>query len=139
LEEIRQTFTEDHQFKYGTPNPSLPPTKVACGGCGALLHARQARFIFNGVADQDPHRPTPLYWKRIRSYSRLTYVFYDLFTLHLHLNYHTDTGRFVKKVIDINKVISCRHFKHYLYYMKCCGSGTALIDIDLALLDPDPY
>jgi hypothetical protein len=44
LEEIRQTFTEDHQFKYGTPNPSLPPTKVACGGCGALLHARQARF-----------------------------------------------------------------------------------------------
>lgn len=39
-EEIRQAFTEDHQFKYGTPNPSLPPTEVACGGCGAILHAR---------------------------------------------------------------------------------------------------
>ena len=39
-EEIRSVFTEDHLFKYGTADPSLPgaSTTVPCGGCGAHLH-----------------------------------------------------------------------------------------------------
>ena len=38
--EIRQLFTEDHLFKYGTANPDLPGAKtdIPCGGCGAPLH-----------------------------------------------------------------------------------------------------
>ena len=38
--ELRSVFTEDHLFKYGTADPTLPgaSTSVPCGGCGASLH-----------------------------------------------------------------------------------------------------
>jgi hypothetical protein len=44
-EDIKRAFSEDHLFKYGTPDPSLPASDVACGGCGAYLHSRQIIFI----------------------------------------------------------------------------------------------
>ena len=37
--ELREQFSEDHLFKFGTPNPSLQPSKIPCGGCGATLHS----------------------------------------------------------------------------------------------------
>ena len=47
-EDIRRAFSDDHLFKYGTPNPSLPGTEVPCGGCGALLHSRW--LLYNSIA-----------------------------------------------------------------------------------------
>ena len=38
--EIRKVFSEDHLFKYGTPNPEMKRTGIACGGCGAELNAK---------------------------------------------------------------------------------------------------
>lgn len=38
--DIRVQFTEDHLFKYGTPDPASAPTGVPCVGCGAELHSR---------------------------------------------------------------------------------------------------
>jgi len=43
-EGLRQLFTEDHLFKHGTADPSLPDTRVPCGGCGAHLHCRQEKI-----------------------------------------------------------------------------------------------
>ena len=44
--EIRQLFTEDHLFKYGTANPDLPGarTEIPCGGCGAPLHCTDEKI-----------------------------------------------------------------------------------------------
>jgi len=37
--EIRRQFSDDHLFKYGTPNRQVvPPVATACSGCGATLH-----------------------------------------------------------------------------------------------------
>ena len=37
-------FTEDHLFKFGTANPSIPVTNIPCGGCGALLHCQDSQL-----------------------------------------------------------------------------------------------
>ena len=39
-DEIREVFTEDHLFKYGTARPDMAGarTDTPCGGCGAHLH-----------------------------------------------------------------------------------------------------
>ena len=45
-QEIRQLFTEDHLFKYGTANPDAPgsSTNIPCGGCGAHLHCNDEKI-----------------------------------------------------------------------------------------------
>ncbi len=127
LEGIQQTFTEDHQFKYGTPNPSLPPTKVACGGCGALLHARQARFpsYFQqccGSGSASTHTIVLVPDSQFqRSNLRLFMIYCTFF-----VPYRYPTGRLVKQVIYTNMFISCGNFKHYTI-MQFCGSCSALI------------
>ncbi|CAN7939244.1 unnamed protein product [Ixodes hexagonus] len=37
-EDIEQLRTELWRSNYGSANPSVPPSKVPCGGCGAFLH-----------------------------------------------------------------------------------------------------
>jgi len=44
IPEVRKLFTDDHLFKFGTPNPELPLTDVPCGGCGALLHCKDPKM-----------------------------------------------------------------------------------------------
>ena len=45
-DEIRELFTEDHLFKFGTANPEAAgsSTDVPCGGCGAHLHCKDDKI-----------------------------------------------------------------------------------------------
>ena len=45
-EEIREVFTEDHLFKFGTADPTMPgaSTNTPCGGCGAHLHCLEEKI-----------------------------------------------------------------------------------------------
>ena len=38
----QQTPTEEWIQQYGLPDPSVPASKVPCGGCGAYLHCQDA-------------------------------------------------------------------------------------------------
>lgn len=39
-----QDLEADEMFRYGTPDPSIPPSYVPCGGCGAHLHCQDSKF-----------------------------------------------------------------------------------------------
>ena len=60
-QEIRQLFTEDHLFKFGTADPGMvgASTGVPCGGCGAPLHCTDEKvpgFVPSQIlASRRPH------------------------------------------------------------------------------------
>ncbi|XP_040579418.1 nitric oxide-associated protein 1 isoform X1 [Lepeophtheirus salmonis] len=57
---------EDEMFRFGTPNPSIRPSKIPCGGCGAHLHCSDSKM--------PGYLPSELFEKRILTVCQRCYV-----------------------------------------------------------------